>query len=456
MQCQNDPTLFILFEIFLISGSFYFYFLLNERFYKKQQFLIPWLLTCYSSPALETDQVMRLSSPTVPLLVILFAPSSLSFNHAHEQQARNIHPLFAPLNHPSRVPATGGLSPESVINEEEVSMSEENGCPIGEIRIGGECQHIILGALNASDITERSGEESLIKRGTSASIVKQSQILTNAALEVAMEVFAELLAVKSKFFPSTSVLLPVGTPIQHAGASIQFTLTQSVISTAPSVTPPPSPALQALLSSRMPGGISIDIPSISPTFATLTTSSTTLPPPPMSSIPSIVYVPSVFPIAITTSIPLIIFPTVSIPTPSAILAKAALNLPPPPSSSCAKQYTNTDSGAVYGPGLGDFPMNPRPSTFVKRSGSKLTLDGQGFRIVGPNIYWLGLAENDGEGPSYPSQGRVREAMAIVVAMGGNTIRAHTLGISTGNSMSVWPTNGGTNEAAVSYQIFNAI
>lgn len=398
---------------------------------------------------------MRLHSPTLPLLLILFASTSLSFNHAHEQQARNIHPLFAPLNHPSRIPATGGLTPDSVIKDEEVLVSEENGCSNGEVKVGGECQQIILGALNISDISARSAEELLVKRGTSASIVKQSQILTNAALEVAMEVFAELLAVKSKFLSSTSVVLPVGTPIQHAGASIQFTLTPLITpSTTPSLLSTSSPALQALLSSRMPGGISVDVPSIFPTFAAITPSASIASTPTLNSIPSIVYVPSAFPISITTSIPSIIFPSVPIPSPSAVAAKAVLNLPPPPSSSCAKQYTNTDSGAVYGPGLGDFPMNPRPSTFVKRSGSKLTLDGQPFRIVGPNIYWLGLAENDGEGPSYPSQGRVREAMAIVVAMGGNTIRAHTLGISTGNSMSVWPKNGGTNEAAVSYKIFN--
>ncbi|KAL8286423.1 hypothetical protein RQP46_004440 [Phenoliferia psychrophenolica] len=79
-------------------------------------------------------------------------------------------------------------------------------------------------------------------------------------------------------------------------------------------------------------------------------------------------------------------------------------------------------------------------------------------MVGPNIYWLGLDENVVPNPSYPDKGRVREAMAIVVAMGGNTIRSHTLGVSTGNSLSVWPSNGNTNNAAfdaIDYAIFAA-
>jgi len=62
----------------------------------------------------------------------------------------------------------------------------------------------------------------------------------------------------------------------------------------------------------------------------------------------------------------------------------ALTLPAPPASTCQPQYTNTAGGAVYGPGLGDFNFLPRPSTFVKRSGNKLTLDGETYRIVGPS------------------------------------------------------------------------
>ena len=45
-----------------------------------------------------------------------------------------------------------------------------------------------------------------------------------------------------------------------------------------------------------------------------------------------------------------------------------------------------------------------------------------------DIYWLGLDENVNWQVSYPDKGRVREAMAQAVALGANTIRAHTLGI----------------------------
>ncbi|GAA5938373.1 uncharacterized protein JCM15063_000718 [Sporobolomyces koalae] len=139
-------------------------------------------------------------------------------------------------------------------------------------------------------------------------------------------------------------------------------------------------------------------------------------------------------------------------------SQAPLSLPTPPSSSCAPMYSNTDGGAVYGPGLGDFDYLPRPSTFVKRSGSQLTLDGKPYRIVGPNIYWLGLDENVSPSPSYPDKGRIREAMAATVAMGGNTVRSHTLGISTGNKYSVWPKAYQTNDKAfdtIDYAIWAA-
>lgn len=128
-------------------------------------------------------------------------------------------------------------------------------------------------------------------------------------------------------------------------------------------------------------------------------------------------------------------------------ANANYTLPLPPSPTCAPQYRDISSGAVYGPGIGTFPMNPRPTTFVTSNGTNLMLDGEPYRIVGPNIYWLGLVEDDGEGPSYPSQGRIREAFAIAVAMGATTVRSHTLGVSTGNPLSIWPNANVTNPAA---------
>ncbi|GAA5869600.1 hypothetical protein JCM3774_005491 [Rhodotorula dairenensis] len=133
-------------------------------------------------------------------------------------------------------------------------------------------------------------------------------------------------------------------------------------------------------------------------------------------------------------------------------------LPSPPSSTCASLYTDTSGGGVYAAQVGNVPWSPRPSTFVVRGGNKLYLDGEEFRIVGPNIYWLGLDENVNWTPSYPSHGRIREAMAISVAMGATTVRAHTLGVSTGHPLTLWPSAYNTNSAAwetIDYSIWAA-
>ncbi|KAL1860435.1 hypothetical protein Daus18300_009209 [Diaporthe australafricana] len=94
---------------------------------------------------------------------------------------------------------------------------------------------------------------------------------------------------------------------------------------------------------------------------------------------------------------------------------------------------------------------------ITRDGSGLLLNGEPWKAVGPNVYWLGLDENvippAGEpfyspsNASYPAKGRVTEVMAIVRAMGGTMIRAHTTGVSTGNPLSVWPDRGVVNEQA---------
>ncbi|KAK0618187.1 glycoside hydrolase superfamily [Bombardia bombarda] len=94
---------------------------------------------------------------------------------------------------------------------------------------------------------------------------------------------------------------------------------------------------------------------------------------------------------------------------------------------------------------------------ITRNGSTLLLDGKPWKGVGANIYWLGLDENvtppAGEPyyaplkASYPTKGRITEAMAVVKAMGGTMIRAHTLGVSTGNPLSVMPAAGQVNERA---------
>ena len=94
---------------------------------------------------------------------------------------------------------------------------------------------------------------------------------------------------------------------------------------------------------------------------------------------------------------------------------------------------------------------------ITREGPTLLLSGRPWKAVGPNAYWLGLDENvvppAGEpfyaptNASYPTKGRVAEAMAMTRALGGTMIRAHTLGVSTGNPLSVWPESGTVNEEA---------
>lgn len=100
---------------------------------------------------------------------------------------------------------------------------------------------------------------------------------------------------------------------------------------------------------------------------------------------------------------------------------------------------------------------------ITREGSTLLLAGSSWRAVGPNVYWLGLDENvvppSAQQPfyaplnaSYPTRGRVTEMMATVAALGGTMIRAHTLGVSTGNPLSIWPDGSGV----VNQEAFEAV
>lgn len=94
---------------------------------------------------------------------------------------------------------------------------------------------------------------------------------------------------------------------------------------------------------------------------------------------------------------------------------------------------------------------------VTRNGTSLLINGKVWKMVGPNVYWLGLDENvtppAGEPfyaptkSSYPTKERITEAMATVRALGGTMIRGHTLGVSTGNPLSVWPEPRVVNEKA---------
>jgi hypothetical protein len=94
------------------------------------------------------------------------------------------------------------------------------------------------------------------------------------------------------------------------------------------------------------------------------------------------------------------------------------------------------------------PAIPQASRddFVHRDGSHLTLHGQLFRFAGANIYWLGLDENV-DGVRYPTKFRTDDALQTAKEMGATVVRAHTLGISTGNSLSIEPARNQFNDRA---------
>lgn len=107
--------------------------------------------------------------------------------------------------------------------------------------------------------------------------------------------------------------------------------------------------------------------------------------------------------------------------------------------------------------------------FVRRNGSRLELGGVPFRFAGMNMYWLGLDENCPpsfdpklEGRNcidYPTEWRVTDALETAVAMGANVVRAHTLGVSSGNPKSLMPGAPGQYNpgayAAIDYAVSEA-
>jgi mannan endo-1,4-beta-mannosidase len=82
---------------------------------------------------------------------------------------------------------------------------------------------------------------------------------------------------------------------------------------------------------------------------------------------------------------------------------------------------------------------PQPANFITRRGKHL-FDGETlFRSGGTNMYWLGLDENVPPGTiAYPTHFRIRDAFLTAKGLGYSVVRAHTLGISTGNSLSFEP------------------
>ncbi|KAI9759726.1 MAG: hypothetical protein M4579_002111 [Chaenotheca gracillima] len=97
------------------------------------------------------------------------------------------------------------------------------------------------------------------------------------------------------------------------------------------------------------------------------------------------------------------------------------------------------------------------NSYVVRDGTKLTLNGQQWTASGANVYWLGLDENvippagqpfyEPFNASYPTHGRITEAMLTLQTLGARTIRSQTIGVSVGNPLSVMPKLGQYNEEA---------
>lgn len=119
------------------------------------------------------------------------------------------------------------------------------------------------------------------------------------------------------------------------------------------------------------------------------------------------------------------------------------------------------SAAVTGlPGqaaLARLPGSTWQSGFVHRDGTRLILDGKTFRYGGANLYWLGLDENVG-GVAYPTHFRISDGLETAKDMGATVVRAQTLGISTGNPLSVEPSLGDFNPAAfdtIDYSVYRA-
>lgn len=74
------------------------------------------------------------------------------------------------------------------------------------------------------------------------------------------------------------------------------------------------------------------------------------------------------------------------------------------------------------------PSNQPPSGFVTWNGNSFILNGNSFYPCGPNIYWLGIAED----MTYPPASQIDEMFKVTKMMGATAIRSHTLGFSSGS------------------------
>lgn len=81
---------------------------------------------------------------------------------------------------------------------------------------------------------------------------------------------------------------------------------------------------------------------------------------------------------------------------------------------------------------------------LTRSGSQLQVGGVKWVGSGLNAYWLGLDDNAGTSSgSFPSHATITAAFDGMKTMGNNLVRAHTIGISAGTSMSYLTGYSGT-------------
>jgi hypothetical protein len=89
-------------------------------------------------------------------------------------------------------------------------------------------------------------------------------------------------------------------------------------------------------------------------------------------------------------------------------------------------------------------------SFVTRSGTRLLVAGRPFRFGGANIEWLGLAGYgpfDPDGPHFPSNYEIDDALATAKEMGAKVVRSQTMGDSVGCEHCIQPTLGHFNRNA---------
>ncbi len=89
-------------------------------------------------------------------------------------------------------------------------------------------------------------------------------------------------------------------------------------------------------------------------------------------------------------------------------------------------------------------------SFVTRSGPRLLVAGRPFRFGGANIEWLGLAGYgpfDPNGPHFPSNYVIDDAMRTAKEMGAKVVRSQTMGDSVGCDRCIEPTLGHFNKDA---------